>query len=72
MIGSPATSNARDPGLRLAHAPRIAVEAGKQPALNLSLARVYLRHSDLMVSVRIWQHVLRSRLTNRPAPGIGS
>jgi hypothetical protein len=33
-------------------------EAGKQPAMNLSLARVYLRHSDPMVSVRTWQHVL--------------
>ena len=33
-------------------------EAGKQPAMNLSLARVYLRHSDPMVSVRNWQHVL--------------
>ena len=26
--------------------------------MNLSLARVYLRHSDPMVSVRTWQHVL--------------
>ena len=25
-------------------------EAGKQPAMNLSLARVYLKHSDPMVS----------------------
>ena len=33
-------------------------EAGKQPAMNLSLARVYLRHSDPMVSVRTWQNVL--------------
>ena len=33
-------------------------EAGKQPAMNLSLARVYLRHSDPMVSVRTWQTVL--------------
>src|ERR1039457_3617256 len=33
-------------------------EAGKQPAINLSLARVYLRHSDPMVSVRTWQNVL--------------
>ena len=29
-------------------------EAGKQPAMNLSLARVYLRHSDPMVSERTW------------------
>jgi hypothetical protein len=27
-------------------------EAGKQPAMNLSLARVYLRHSDPMISQR--------------------
>jgi len=33
-------------------------EAGKQPAMNLSLARVYLRHSDPMVSIRTWQTVL--------------
>src|SRR6185295_15724547 len=33
-------------------------EAGKQPAMNLSLTRVYLRHSDPMVSERTWQHVL--------------
>ena len=33
-------------------------EAGKQPAMNLSLARVYLRHSDPMVAVRTWQNVL--------------
>jgi integrase len=33
-------------------------EAGRQPAMNLSLARVYLRHSDPMVSQRTWQTVL--------------
>lgn len=33
-------------------------EAGHQPAMNLSLARVYLRHSDPMVAQRTWQHVL--------------
>ena len=33
-------------------------EAGQQPAMNLSLARVYLRHSDPMIAVRTWQHVL--------------
>ena len=32
-------------------------EAGRQPAMNLGLARVYLRHSDPMVSQRTWQHV---------------
>ncbi len=33
-------------------------EAGKQPAMNLSLAKVYLKHSDPLVSQRTWQHVL--------------
>src|SRR5271155_2581723 len=33
-------------------------EAGKQPAMNLGLARVYLRHSDPMVTTRTWKHVL--------------
>src|SRR6478736_1898843 len=33
-------------------------EAGKQPAMNLGLARVYLKHSDPLVSTRTWQHVL--------------
>jgi len=33
-------------------------EAGYQPAMNLCLARVYLRHSDPLVAVRTWQHVL--------------
>src|SRR5947207_11571350 len=33
-------------------------EAGKQPAMNLGLTRVYLRHSDPMVTQRTWQHVL--------------
>ncbi len=33
-------------------------EADRQPALNLGLARVYLRHTDPMVSKRTWQHVL--------------
>ena len=33
-------------------------DAGRQPALNLGLARVYLRHTDPMVSKRTWQHVL--------------
>ena len=30
-------------------------EALKQPAMNLSLARVYLRHSDPLVAKRTWQ-----------------
>src|SRR5664279_2635152 len=34
-------------------------EAGKQPAMNLGLAqRVYLKHSDPLVSQRTWQHIL--------------
>ena len=33
-------------------------EAGHQPAINLSLARVYLKHSDPLAAVRTWQHVL--------------
>ena len=34
-------------------------EAGKQPAMNLRLARVYLQHSDPAFSSRTWQHVNR-------------
>jgi hypothetical protein len=30
-------------------------EAGKQPAMNLRLARVYLQHSDPAFSSRTWQ-----------------
>lgn len=33
-------------------------EAGQQPAMNLSLARVYLRHSDPLISIRTWQTVM--------------
>jgi integrase len=43
-------------------------EAGKQPAMNLSLARVYLRHSDPMVSVRTWQHVLDEIIAIKTGP----
>ena len=43
-------------------------EAGKQPAMNLSLARVYLRHSDPMVSVRTWQHVLDEIIQIKSGP----
>jgi hypothetical protein len=32
-------------------------ESGKQPAMNLGLARVYLKHSDPMINQRTWQHV---------------
>lgn len=40
---------------RLFHARN---EAHEQPAMNLQLARVYLRHSDPLVSTRTWQHVV--------------
>lgn len=43
-------------------------EAGKQPAMNLSLARVYLRHSDPMVSVRTWQNVLQEIIGLKTGP----
>jgi integrase len=43
-------------------------EAGKQPAMNLSLARVYLRHSDPMVSVRTWQNVLDEIIQIKSGP----
>jgi hypothetical protein len=33
-------------------------EAQQQAAMNLSLAKVYLRHSDPLVASRTWQHVL--------------
>jgi integrase len=33
-------------------------EASQQTAMNLSLARIYLRHSDPLVSERTWQTVL--------------
>lgn len=33
-------------------------DAGRQAAMNLSLARIYLQHADPMVSRRTWQHVL--------------
>jgi integrase len=43
-------------------------EAGRQPAMNLSLARVYLKHSDPMVSVRTWQHVLEAIIEIKTGP----
>ena len=33
-------------------------DAGRQAAMNLSLARIYLRHSDPKVIQRTWQDVL--------------
>src|SRR5258705_3295575 len=43
-------------------------EAGKQPAMNLGLARVYLKHSDPMVSERTWQHVLDEIIKLKTGP----
>src|SRR5262245_8047132 len=43
-------------------------EAGKQPAMNLGLARVYLRHSDPMVAQRTWQHVLDEIIKIKSGP----
>ncbi|HLP77447.1 MAG TPA: tyrosine-type recombinase/integrase [Candidatus Paceibacterota bacterium] len=43
-------------------------EAGQQPAMNLSLARVYLRHSDPMVSTRTWQHVFEEIIAIKNGP----
>jgi integrase len=43
-------------------------EAGKQPAMNLSLARVYLKHSDPMVAERTWQHVLDEIIKLKSGP----
>lgn len=43
-------------------------EAGQQPAMNLSLARVYLRHSDPMVSKRTWQHVIEEIIAIKQGP----
>src|SRR3954465_5568597 len=42
-------------------------EAGKQPAMNLGLARVYLKHSDPMASQRTCAHVLDE--INKPKSG---
>jgi integrase len=33
-------------------------DAGRQPAMNLGLARVYLKHSDPQVASRTWQQVI--------------
>jgi hypothetical protein len=43
-------------------------EAGKQPAMNLGLARVYLKHSDPMVTQRTWQHVLDEIIALKSGP----
>jgi integrase len=43
-------------------------EAGHQPAMNLSLARVYLRHSDPLVSTCTWQNVLDEIIAIKTGP----
>ena len=43
-------------------------DAGKQPAINLRLACVHLRHSDPMVSTRICQNVLDETIAIKPGP----
>jgi integrase len=43
-------------------------EAGKQPVMNLGLARVYLRHSDPMVATRTWQNVLEEIIGLKTGP----
>jgi integrase len=43
-------------------------EAGRQPAMNLGLARVYLKHSDPMVSQRTWQHVFNEIIKLKSGP----
>ncbi len=43
-------------------------EAGKQPAMNLGLARVYLKHSDPLVTQRTWQHVLEEIIKVKSGP----
>jgi hypothetical protein len=40
-------------------------EAGTQPAMNLGLARVYLKHSDPMVSQRTWA-ITEKVIRNQP------
>src|ERR1019366_149456 len=43
-------------------------EAGKQPAMNLGLARMYLKHSDPLVAQRTWQHVLEEIIKLKAGP----
>jgi integrase len=43
-------------------------EAGRQPAMNLGLARVYLKHSDPMVAQRTWQHVFDEIIKLKSGP----
>ena len=43
-------------------------EAGKQAAMNLSLARVYFKHSDPMTAQRTWQHVMDEIIKIKSGP----
>src|SRR6478609_9421775 len=43
-------------------------EAGRQASMNLSLARVYLKHSDTVVCQRTWQHVLDEIIKLKTGP----
>jgi len=43
-------------------------EALKQPAMNLGLARVYLRHSDPLVAKRTWQHAMDEIVKTKRGP----
>ena len=43
-------------------------EARRHPAMNLSLARVYLRHSDPLVTTRTWQNVLEEIIALKTGP----
>ena len=43
-------------------------EATHQPAVNLSLAKVYLRHSDPMIAQQTWQHVLDEIIKLKSGP----
>jgi hypothetical protein len=43
-------------------------EALRQPAMNLGLARVYLRHSDPLVAKRTWQHAMDEIVKTKRGP----
>ena len=43
-------------------------EACKLPAMNLGLARVYLRHSDPLVATRTWQHAMEEIVKTKQGP----
>src|SRR5919198_756219 len=43
-------------------------EALEQPAMNLSLAGVYLQHSDPLVAKRTWQHAMEEIVKTKRGP----